>query len=103
VRKDTVDIYMGEYIRVDMLDSWGDGWGDSRHQNYRWQWKKLERAPSSPAVNIFEGGLGTGRDGYSYLYLEPFQMLQSALMGSLWGGDPRSGNPSLHLGTPGEH
>ena len=78
---------MGEYLyELEMLDSWGDGWGDSVIKVTQMAMEEAgEGAIFTPAVNIFEGGLATGREGYSYLCLEPFKCYTVDIDSSLWG------------------
>jgi hypothetical protein len=84
---------IGEYLyELQMFDSWGDGWDDSVIKITQ---MAMEEAPEddgegaifTPAVNIFEGGLATGREGYSYLCLEPFKCYTADIDGGLWTED----------------
>jgi hypothetical protein len=98
-----------------MYDSWGDGWDDSVIKITQMATEEATQDDLSefedsnednstitlsqmiemhgdsqetiftPAVNIFEGGLETGREGYSYLCLSPFKCYTVDIDGGLWG------------------
>jgi hypothetical protein len=100
-RYDNVEGYggcpVGEYLyELEMLDSWGDGWDDSvikimqmameeNPEDNLSEFSSGEGTIFTPAVNIFEGGLATGREGFSYLCLEPFKCYTVDIDGGFWG------------------